>query len=40
MTDNKGVRRGKKDMEVWGKSTISLGLKMRWFEAKDMVDLS
>ena len=40
VTDNKGVRKGKNDMVVWCKSTISLGLKMRWFEAKDMVDLS
>ena len=40
IVDNEGVRRGKKDMVVWVKSTISLGLKMRWTEAKDMVELS
>ena len=39
VTDNKMVRKGKNDMVVWCKSTISLGLKMRWFEAKDAVVL-
>ena len=37
IADNEGVRRGKKDMVVWCKSTISLGLKMRWSWAKDLV---